>query len=71
MSIDDGGQRALYRPLNQEGHYSGDAHGCHRGHMEVLNVRNARPGFRYYYHPHRRRQHPASHTSGVGTLQAN
>jgi hypothetical protein len=44
-----GDSRDLYRPIDQKGNYSEGAFGCHRGHMEVLNVRNAQPGFRYYY----------------------
>ena len=49
MSIEIGEDRALYRPLDQKGNYTPGAVGCHRGHMESLNVHNARPGYRYYY----------------------
>ena len=49
MAIYAGEEQALTRPLDQEGNYTKGAVGCHRGHMEVLNVRNPRPGFRYYY----------------------
>jgi len=50
MAIRAGQDQALFRPLDQQGNYTTGAVGCHRGHMEVLNVRNPKPGFRYYYH---------------------
>ena len=49
MSIGVGESREVMRPLDQSGNYSPGARGCHRGHMEVLNVKNAKPGFHYYY----------------------
>ena len=49
MSIGVGEDREVMRPLDHDGNYSPGARGCHRGHMEVLNVQNAKPGYRYYY----------------------
>lgn len=49
MTIYAGEDQKLYRPLDNKGNYTQGAVGCHRGHMEVLNVRNPKPGFRYYY----------------------
>jgi len=49
MTVGVGEPNELYRPLDQSGNYTHGARGCHRGHMQQLNVRNAQPGFRYYY----------------------
>ena len=49
MSIEAGEDRALYRPLNSEGNYTEGSVGCHRGHMEYLNVPNPQPGRHYYW----------------------
>ncbi len=49
MAIYAGEKQDLMRPQDQQGNYTKGAVGCHKGHMEVLNVRNAKPGFRYYY----------------------
>jgi len=49
VSISIGQRQDIFKPLDQDGNFTRDALGCHRGHMEVLNVRNPRPGFRYYY----------------------
>ena len=50
MTVSVGESREVMRPLDHKGDYTPGARGCHRGHMEVLNVPNARPGHRYYYH---------------------
>ena len=49
MAINAGEEIKLHRPLDQKGNYTTGAVGCHRGHMEMLNVRNPQPGMRYYY----------------------
>jgi hypothetical protein len=49
MSIGVGESREVMRPLDQSGNYTQGARGCHRGHMESLNVKYAKPGFTYYY----------------------
>jgi hypothetical protein len=49
MTISVGEDNKLYRPLDQKGDYTPGARGCHRGHMECLNVHNAQPGFHYWY----------------------
>jgi hypothetical protein len=38
----------MYRPLVQ-GNYTPNAVGCHRGHMQYLNVHNPQPGRHYYW----------------------
>lgn len=37
------------RPLNPNGQVGPNTYGTHRLHMEMLNVRNPRPGFNYYW----------------------
>ena len=49
MAIRAGTDRAAYRPLRNDGNYSEGAVGCHRGHMEYLNVPNPQPGRHYYW----------------------
>ena len=49
MSISAGENREDYRPLRQDGNYSEDAIGTHRGHMQYLNVSNAQPDRHYYW----------------------
>ena len=49
MSIGAGEDQSLYRPLDHKGNYTPGAVGCHKGHMECLNVQNAQPGYVYYY----------------------
>lgn len=47
--ISAGNRLDLSKPLDQEGNFTRGSIGCHRGHMEALNVKNARPGHHYYY----------------------
>jgi hypothetical protein len=49
VTIGVGEDNALYRPLDQSGNYTPGARGCHRGHMESLNVINPQPGMHYWY----------------------
>ena len=49
MSIRVGEDREMYRPLNPDGNYTEGSVGCHRGHMEYLNVPNPQPGRHYYW----------------------
>ena len=49
MAINSGVDRALYRPLRPDGNYTEGSVGCHRGHMEYLNVPNPQPGRHYYW----------------------
>ncbi len=49
MTITAGDEHALMRPLDPEGNYTPGSRGCHKGHMESLNVKNPQPGYHYYY----------------------
>lgn len=44
-----GGDLSWLKPLSPDGNLSDDALGCHRGDFEIMNVRNAQPGFTYGY----------------------
>jgi len=45
MALQGGGSLEWTRPIDP----SDDVVGCHRGNHEALNIRNAQPGFQYYY----------------------
>lgn len=49
MAISAGEDRSLYRPLNPDGNYTEGSVGCHRGHMQHLNVPNPQGGRHYYW----------------------
>jgi hypothetical protein len=49
VSFGPGENRELYRPLNQSGDYTPGERGCHKGHMQYLNVPNPQPNRRYYW----------------------
>ena len=49
MAINAGTDRAMFRPLRPDGNYTKGSVGCHRGHMEYLNVPNPQPNRHYYW----------------------